>query len=155
MSTYENGVYSFKDVTCTIAGPNIAVNVTGTADEGYAVEFEGDKDQMVVGAGGDAMHSLRAAQPGMVMLRLLKTSRLNQVLCNAYNFQTLSAANHGQNTIVIDDPVRGDTITCTGAAFRKFPNISYAVEGGTQDWAFNVSYISPSLGAGVGTIVNG
>ena len=101
------------------------------------------------------MHSLRAAQNGTLMIRLLKISTLNRSLCNAYNFQTGSSANHGRNTVVIADPVRGDTITCTGVAFRKFPNISYATEGGTQEWAFNCSRISYALGDGTTVNVNG
>lgn len=153
--SYENGVYSFQDVHCSITGPNINITVTGAAEEGYSIEFEGDKDAYTGGADGSGMHSLRAQQNGTVTLRLLKTGRLNQVLCNCYNFQTSSAANHAQNTIVISDPVRGDTFNCYGAAFRKFPNISYATDGGAQDWVFNVTRISPQLGAGVGTVISG
>lgn len=155
MPVYENGVYSFQDVTCSVVGPNVNLVVTGSADEGYAADIEGDKDILTMGASGSGMHSLRASQNGTLMIRLLKTSTLNQALCNAYNFQTGSAANHARNVITIDDPIRGDTITCLGAAFRKFPNISFATEGGTQDWVFNCTRIEFSLGAGVGTILNG
>ncbi|WP_158810466.1 phage protein [Beijerinckia sp. L45] len=155
MSAYENGVYSFQDVSCSIVGPNINLIVTGEAEEGYETEYEGDKDSLTMGAGGDGMHSLRAAQNGTLTLHLLKTSSLNQALCNAYNFQTGSAANHGRNVIIIDDPVRGDTITCQGAAFRRLPGNKFAEQGGIQDWVFNCTRITPSLGAGVDTVLNG
>ena len=151
---YENGVYSFQDVACTVAGPGIKQSASGLAEEGYSIELEGDKDVLVMGAGGAGMHSLVAAQNGTITLRLLKTGILNQAFCNSYNFQTGSAANHGQNTIVIDDPVRGDTITAYGAGFRKFPNISYARTAGTQDWVFNCTRIEFSLGPGIVTFVN-
>ena len=153
MAKYENGVYSFQDVNCAITGPGITQNVYGVAEEGYSVELEGDKDTLTMAAGGGGMHSLHAAQNGTITLRLLKTSILNQAFCNAYNFQTLSAANHGQNTIVISDPVRGDTISAYGGAFKKMPNISYAKDGGTQEWAFNCTRIEFNLGPGVLTFV--
>ena len=152
---YENGVYSFQDASCSFSGPNINLFVTGESEEGYSVEQEGDKDTLTVGAGGDAMHSLRAAQNGSLMIRLLKTSTLNRALCNAYNFQTGSSANHGRNTVVITDPVRGDTITCLGVAFKRFPNISYATDGGTQEWAFNCTRIEYGLGDGTTVDVDG
>ncbi|MDR3488813.1 MAG: DUF3277 family protein [Bradyrhizobium sp.] len=155
MPTYESGVYSFQDVQCSVTGPNIAVSVTGTADEGYSVEQEGDKSTLTMGANGDGMDSLHAKQNGTFMARLLKTSTLNRAFCNAYNYQTASAANHGQNTIVIDDPVRGDTLTMLGCAFKKFPNISYAIEGGTQDWAFTCKRIEYGLGDGTTVTFNG
>ena len=153
--SYESGVYSFQDVSCSFTGPNIALTVTGAAEEGYSVEQEGNKSTQTMGAGGDGMDSLHAKQNGTLMIRLLKTSSLNRAFCNAYNFQTGSAANHGQNTVVIDDPVRGDTITLFGVAFQKFPNISFAMEGGTQDWAFTAKRINYALGDGTTVAVNG
>ena len=47
MSDFQNGVYSFQDVTCAFFGPNISLTVTGEAEEGYSVEQEGDKDSLV------------------------------------------------------------------------------------------------------------
>ena len=61
MSTnYEAGAYSFQDCSLAIVGPNINTTVTGTSEEGYEVEFEGDKSSVVIGAGGDGMTSVRA-----------------------------------------------------------------------------------------------
>ena len=155
MSNYENGAYSFQDCSCSIVGPNINVTVTGESEEGYETDYEGDKGTLVTGAGGDAMHSVRAAQNGTLTLSLLKTSSFNQTLCNAYNYQTGSAANYGRNTIVIDDPVRGDTITCQGAGFRKLPGNKFAEQGGMMVWVFNCARITPRLGAGIDTVLNG
>ena len=152
---YESGAYSFQDCSCAIIGPNINLTVSGTSEEGYEVEFEGDKSSLVVGAGGDAMTSVRAAQNGTLTLNLLKTSSFNQGLMNAYNFQTGSAANAGRNVILISDPVRGDTITCQGVSFRKLPAIRFAEQGGMQVWTFNCARITPSLGAGTDTTFNG
>ena len=101
------------------------------------------------------MTSVRAAQNGTLTLTLLKTSSFNQKLCNAYNFQSGSAANAGRNTIVISDPVRGDTITCQGVSFRKLPGLRFAEMGGNNVWTFNCIRITPSLGAGVDVTLNG
>lgn len=152
---YENSVYSFGDCAWAIVGPgNLNASASGEADEGYSVEFEGDKDTMTPGAGGDVMHSLRVAQPGTITLRLLKASSFNKVLSDAYNYQTGSASTHAQNTITINDFARGDTFICQGSAFRKFPNVNFQVQGGTQEWVFNVSRITPNLGAGVDQILS-
>ncbi len=144
------GAYSFADCNCSIKGPgNLNASTTGEAEEGYSIEFEGDKDTMVAGAGGAVMHSLRVAQPGRLMLRLWKTSAFNKIMADAYNYQTASAATHGRMVIIIDDFVRGDRIECFAAAFVRHPNINFGIQGGTQEWTFNCGYISPRLGAGV------
>ena len=153
MPTYESGAYSFQDVTLSLTGPNIALIATGAAEEGYTVEQEGDKSTQTMGADGSGMDSLHAKQNGTLTIRLLKISTLNRAFCNA--FQTASAANHGKNLILIDDPVRGDTQVLQGAAFRRFPNISYAMEGGTQDWVFTVKRIGYGLGDGTTVAFNG
>lgn len=150
MGVPQNGVYSFQDVAAGITGPGINISFTGAAEEGYSVEMEGDKDTLTIGAGGDGMHSLAARQSGTITFRLLKTSPVNQVLSNGYFFQTGSAANHGQNTISLRDPVRGDNVTATGAAYRRYPNLSYAAIGNVNEWAFNCTSVVSSLGPGVG-----
>ena len=155
MSTYEFGAYSFQDVSCSIVGPNINASVTGTSEEGYETDYDGDKATVVVGAGGDGMTSVRAAQNGTFTLSLLKTSSFNKVLGNAYNYQQSTAANAGRMTIVIDDPVRGDTVTCQGCSFRKLPGNKFAEQGGMMVWVFNAVRITPQLGAGVDTTFNG
>ena len=151
---YENSAYSFGDTAWAIVGPgNLNASATGEAEEGYSIEFEGDKDTMTAGAGGDVMHSTRVAQPGTATLRLLKGSSFNKVMSDAYNFQTGSAATSAQNTITINDFARGDSFILSGCAFRKFPNVSYGVVGGIQEWVFNVSRITPNLGAGVDQLI--
>ena len=152
---YENSVYCFGDVTFAIVSAvgNLNAFVTGEAEEGFTIDFEGDKGTMQAGAGGDVQHSLRVAQPGTLTLRLLKASSFNKDMSDAYNFQTAGAAVYAMNTVTVTDVARGDIFICTGAAFRKFPTITYATQGGTQEWVFNVSRITPNLGAGVDSLI--
>ena len=63
-----------------------------------------------------------------------------------YNYQTASSARHGQNTIVIRDVARGDTITCQKVAFARQPAKTYASDGGTVEWVFHAGKISQLLG---------
>lgn len=150
-----NNAYSFLDAQVALVGPNGAVSLSngGIADEGVSYEMEGDKGTMVTGADGGFMHSLHAAQSGTVTVRLLKTSPLNGVLQTMYNAQTASSANYGQNTITIRDPVRGDSITAQGCAFRKQPNNNFSKEGNTLEWVFNSGRIDVQLGQGSPSLI--
>ena len=146
---YEIAAYSFADVTLALAGPNnLNFYITGEAEEGISIEFEGNKNTMTPGAGGDIMHSLRAAQPGRLIIRLLQTSSCNAVLSNAWSYQTASAATHGQMTATVNDPVRGDLWSCLGTAFGNHANGGWATVGGMREWALDVGRVIPKLGAG-------
>jgi hypothetical protein len=72
------------------------------------------------------------------------------LLAVLYDAQRVSSALWGQNTIVISDPARGDTITCTQVAFQRWPNVTYAKDGGVQEWAFHAGRIDGLLGDGAG-----
>lgn len=145
-----SNVYSFLDVQAAIVGPGGAFSLgsgAGVADEGIEIDPSGEIDTMQIGADGTGQHSLHGDKSGKVTVRLLKTSPVNKQLSQMYNFQTASAASHGQNTITITDSVRGDVITCRQCAFAKAPNISYGKEAGTQDWEFNAIAIDRVLGS--------
>lgn len=145
--------YSFLDVHVAINGPGGAFSIRdGAAKEGVTTDMVEDKNTMTIGAAGDAMHSLKATKAGHITLRLLKTSPVNFLLAALYNFQSSSAATWGQNTIVLSDIARGDVYTCQQAAFKKFPNNSYAEEGGTIEWEFDVAVMDPLLGIGTPAI---
>jgi hypothetical protein len=144
------GTYSFIDVTASITGPGGAFQLgygAGTSEEGITIEMAEDKDTMTTGADGSVMHSLHAGNAGSVTVRLLKTSPTNAMLQAMYDFQTLSSALHGQNVIVVSNVATGDVTTCVGVAFRRKPNLTYAKEGGTNEWAFNAGRIFTMLGA--------
>lgn len=145
-----SNVYSFLDVQAAIVGPGGAFSLgssAGVADEGITIDPSNEIDTMQIGADGTGQHSLHADKSGKVTVRVLKTSPVNKLLSALYNFQTASAASHGQNTITITDSVRGDVITCRQCAFAKAPNLSYGKEAGTQDWEFNSIAIDRVLGA--------
>jgi hypothetical protein len=141
--------YSFADVSAVINGPggNFALN-GGAADEGISIEYTDAKNTMTPGADGSIMHSLHASKSGKVTVRLLKTSPVNALLTTMYNFQTTSAANHGQNTIVVRDPVRGDIVTCRECAFSKHTNVTWAKDGGMNEWTWDAGFVDPILGTG-------
>lgn len=143
--------YSFFDVVATINGPGGSFPLGNTAqasEEGITISMVEDKDTMTIGADGAVMHSLHAGKGGTVTVRLLKTSPVNQQLSQMYSLQTLSSGLHGSNIIVVSNPQTGDIITCNSVAFSKLPDITYAKEGGMNEWRFNVGSVDMGLGSG-------
>jgi len=146
------GVYSFLDVQASITGPGGSFSIgsdAGAAEEGITTAFAGEKNTMTKGAGGDGMHSLHASNAGKITLRYLKTSPVNAQLSQMYNFQKSSSGNWGQNIIKVSNTVRGDVITGNQCAFTKHPDLTYATEGGTIEWEFDVIQLAELIGAGV------
>ena len=150
MAALLSGTYSFLDVTCAITGPGIHADLSdpGYSGEGIKIANVSEKDVMTIGAGGAGMHSLVASKAAKVTISLLKTGPGNAMLNQAYNFQTTSSANHGQNTITVVNPVSGDNITLQGGAFAKEPDLTYAIEGGMVEWEFNFVQRDSILGNG-------
>ena len=155
------GVYSFLDTSVSIVGPGVNVNIeggtpgseqigssAGAAKEGVTVAFDDPKDTKVVGADGAIMHSLHASQAGKFTVRLLKTSPINAVLSQAYAAQRGSAANWGQNVIVLTNNVLGDVAEGAQMAFEKFPDNEYAEDGNTLTWVFT-GLVDELLGPGL------
>ena len=143
--------YSFIDIAATIVGPGGSFALgygSCNAEEGISVTMLENKSTMTIGADGCVMHSLHAGNGGTVTIRFLKTSGTNKLLQQMYDFQRVSSAFWGLNTIVISDPARGDQIACTQCAFQRFTTINYAKDGGTQEWVFDAGRIDGVLGDG-------
>ena len=143
--------YSFMDVQATIVGPGGSFSLgygACNAEEGISVAMTENKNTMTVGADGCVMHSLHAGNAGTVTVRFLKTSGTNQMLSMMLDLQRVSSALWGQNVIVISDAARGDQITCTNVAFQRWPNVTYAKEGGVQEWVFDAGQVNGILGDG-------
>ena len=142
--------YSFLDFQCAINGPGGSFslgNGAGVAEEGLTFEPSEPISTMVIGADGTGQHNLSANRSGKITVRLLKTSPVNSLLAQLYAFQTSSAINHGQNTIVAEDTARGDQITCEQVAFAKAPPIVYAKLGPFLEWEFNGVLMDRVLGS--------
>lgn len=142
--------YSFLDVNASLVGPGGAINLgngAATSEEGITIEPTEDINTMTIGADGTPMHSLHADKSGVVTVRLLKTSPVNQQLAQMYAFQTANGANHGGNTLSIANNRMNDVITCQQVAFRKAPTITYGKEGGMNEWSFHAGIIDRVLGA--------
>lgn len=151
-------VYSFINCVCTLndaaTGTVLSLgNGAGNAAEGITFTHTEEKTTVVTGADGTIMQSLHAGMTGRMMIRLLKTSPLNNALSNLYNAQRLGGAvTWGQNQILINEIASGDVIEGSNMAFVKHPDIVYATEGNVNDWEL-VGYIVPELGGGVAGLV--
>lgn len=146
--------YSFADIGAAIDGPGGNINIGAgscTADEGITIEMSEDKSTMTTGADGCVMHSLHASKSGRVVVRFLKTSPTNALLNAMYNLQTTTAANHGRNTIVVRDPVRGDIVTCRDCAFQRHPTVAWGKDGGLLEWSWHAGKIDWVMGSGTPT----
>lgn len=144
--------YSFLDCNAAISGPGGSINLAsgaGAAEEGVTIVALEDKNIMQIGAGGEGQHSLVAGEASTVTVNLLKTSPINALLQQMYNYQTSSSVLHGKNTMVVTDFGRGDVITLSKVAFKKAPDITYAKEAGMNAWTFDAIYTNRVLGIGV------
>lgn len=151
MISSESSAYSFADVYMAIVGPNIVDTVTGAGEEGITVAYDGDSAVLTMGADGSGMYSMRVAQNGTITVRLLKGSPFNKVLSDNFWYQRGSTSLVGRNKLVITNQAGQDLITATGCGYRKHPNITYAVEGGVNEWEFLCQRIITRLGPGVAT----
>ena len=141
--------YSFVDVMATLTGPGGIVslgNGAGTAEEGITIEQAEDKDTMTIGADGTPMHSLHAGKHGTVTIRLLKTSPANALLQLMYDAQSLSSALWGQNVLLVTHISSGDLASARSVAFRRSPTLTYAKDGGINEWGFNAGLIDRVMG---------
>lgn len=144
-----NSTYSFLDTHAAIVGPGGSINLAagaGAAEEGITIEPTESINTMTIGADGTPMHSLHANKSGKVTVRLLKTSPVNARLSQMYAFQTSAGANHGQNTMTLTNSLSGDVVTCQVVAFEKVPSLTFAKEGGTNEWTFDAGIIDRALG---------
>lgn len=145
------GVYSFLNVNATIAGPGGAANLAAgaqAAEEGITIESSEDKNVMTIGADGAGQHSLVASDACTLTVRLLKTSPINAILMAMYDLQSASSALWGQNVFTIVDSARNDYTVIQSAAFKKRPVLTYAKEGGMNEWTFDGIKVNTILGAG-------
>lgn len=143
--------YSFKNISCTLAGPGGILNLgdgAAAAEEGITLEPVEDKNVMTIGADGKGQHSLIASDARKVTVRLLKTSPLNAALMLMYNLQSASSSLWGGNVFTIVDSARGDYSVVQGCAFKKVPTLTYAKEAGTNDWEFDGIQGNSILGSG-------
>lgn len=146
------GVYSFLNINASITGPGgFASLATGAqaAEEGITVETVEDKNIMTIGADGAGQHSLIASDARTVTVRLLKTSPVNAILTAMYNLQSSSSSLWGRNVITIGDTGSGDALTLQAVAFKKIPALTYAKEGGFNEWTFDCIKGDQILGVGL------
>lgn len=144
--------YSFLNVLAVLTGPGGVINLgagAAPADEGITVEYEEDQNVQTTGADGNVMNSLRATRRGHAVVRLLKTSPVNNALSLLFNFQKQSSANWGTNVIAVTDIVRGDFFSCKKVAFAKHAPATWAKDGNTNEWRFHCGQIDPLFGLGV------
>lgn len=145
--------YSFLSIVATIAGPGGLINLAAgaaVAEEGLTIEAVEDKNAMTIGADGSGQHSLIASNASLITVRLLKTSPVNFQLMLMYDLQSVSAALWGQNVFSLVDTARGDLVIGQSAAFKKKPTLTYAKEGGMNEWTFDSISSSAVLGNGNG-----
>lgn len=142
--------YSFLDVNASMVGPGGAINLgngSGASEEGITLEPLDDADILTIGADGTPMHSLSANKAATVTVRLLKTSPVNQKLMALFNVQRASASLWGQNTISVVTTYGQDVTTCRSVAFKQKPVLTYAKDGGMNEWSFTAGLMDSALGA--------
>jgi hypothetical protein len=141
--------YSFQDVTATLAGTSGVIDLgagSANAKEGITISLANPRNNMLIGADGEGMHSLRADKSGTVTVRLLATSSRNSLLQAMYSAQSLSSSAWGNNVITIRNAGNNETTVCRGCAFQKQPDRTYAEDGTTLEWVFDCLKIDTVTG---------
>lgn len=141
--------YSFLDFHGSLVGPGGIINIgagSGSAEEGVTVEPLEETDKMVIGADGSGMHSLNGSRAAKVTVRLLKTSPVNGLLMQMYNFQRVSSLLWGKNVLTMRDVARGDQYVAREVAFTKMPTNTYGKDGGMLEWEMNAVAADAVLG---------
>lgn len=144
-------IYSFLNVNCNITGPGGSANLgagAAVAEEGIEFEPVENKNEMNIGADGKGQHSLIASNAAKIIVRLLKTSPINQILQVMYDLQSTSSALWGINTINTVDSGRGDAIVSLFCAFQKQVPLKYAKVAGLNEWIFDCINNTVTLGSG-------
>ncbi len=119
-------------MTASITGPGESFDPgygSANAKDGITITRTQDRNNMIVGADGSAMHSRRADRSGHVTVRLLKTSNRNAMLRNMFNAQSIDASLWGQNLISISHKTFKDKAVCSFCAFLRDPDMAYAEDG--------------------------
>lgn len=151
----QDGTYSFLDFTMVITGPGGTINIgagAGTADEGVTIEYTDPQGVLTTGSDGTAMHTLRAARPGVITVRLLKTSPTNALLSAMFDYQLASGSGAwGLNVITGNNRVTGDKVVGEAVAFERKPSSTHATAASTLEWRFIVGRLDSRLG-GVGIV---
>lgn len=144
--------YSFLDVAASLSGPGAAGlqlgSGAGNDEEGITVEMLEDKATMIIGADGSVQHNLHAGKGGSVVIRLLKTSPVNQALSLLYAAQTAASSLYGQNVIVVTNVQRGDVISARACGFAKLPAAAYSKDPRFMEWRFNAGIVDMLYGSG-------
>lgn len=141
--------YSFMDTQCALTSADASIDVgygAGVAKEGISFAMANDKNNMIIGADGEGMHSLRADNSGQVSIRLLKTSPTNAKLMNLYKIQKASTKKWGKNTFTMNHTGSGDNHTASGCAFKKVPDYVNAEDGSTVEWVFDAIKMDMNYG---------
>lgn len=136
-----SATYSFLDVDATLTGVGASIDLgygSAVAGAGIEIALNQDRNNMVIGADGDGMHSLRADKSGTVTVRLLATSPKNSQLQSLFNLQSLSSTSWGANVITIRNRGNNEVTVCRGCAFKRQPQRSYAIDGQQAvEWVFD------------------
>lgn len=143
-------VYSLVDVQATLDGPGGSIQLgagAAVAKEGLSFDWADAKNNMLMGADGEGVHSLRASKASHFTLRYLLTSPVNAQLQQMYNTQIQSSALWGQNVLTIANPVTGDNVTGTQVAFQKGTGRTWAEDANFSEWVFDAIKTDVILGA--------
>jgi len=127
--------YDSSQVIITF-GPHI---ITGDAEDTFiSVEEMGDGISSVVGANGEKARSMSQNRSLQVTLTLLQTSKSNDVLSAAAEFDR---ASHGQGALpmAITDLTGRTLIADASSWVVKKPNSEFGATVGTREWTLETS----------------
>ena len=104
------------------------------------------RNNLIAGADGEVMHSLRMDKTGTITIRTLYNADVNAKLQAMLDLQALSSSAWGQNVITIRNKGNDDVVVARYVAFQGQPEKTFAEDGGQVEWAFDCGKIDVLTG---------
>lgn len=145
MST--QSTYAFKSIDFVMTHPaagQFSMNGEGMGD--VTVTMTNDVSAHHLAADGSVMTSRIAADNGTVTINAQQTSALHKYMERLYNY-LLTAENDQWTaaTILINDRLNREKITCTGVCFQKRPDTNFQQQGQTRAWVMMAADIQKEV----------
>jgi len=144
-------LYSFKDTAGAISNPAFGqFQFSGQIGAGeFIVSMATERTTMETMADGAIVGSSIAGRSGTVEIQVAQTSDLHRWLLNLFNLLEAaqnagSVVNWFGTSLTLINQVDGSQHICTGGAFPKIPDKTYAAQAGRVMWRIMFADIANS-----------
>lgn len=121
-------LHSIKDFSIIYG----ARDITGLAEDGVSIAFNGEGYTQTVGAQGEVSLNLDANESATVTINLLSTSDSNDYLSNLYQLGRNGGTK--EYPLILRDQNGNTLYTSSDAVIKRIPDTTKGKETGTNPW---------------------